>query len=119
MMKELRKVDDNIILGLNSTDTHSENACGEFFNRLATAYTKREDAVDYCLKAMDDEIDRKSALLQQDPDDQDLQSSLFGDETKRRLIANEMMVDGIVRDRTLDVFSSKCRLFDVTPLQPK
>lgn len=82
MMKELRKVDDNIILGLNSTDTHSENACGEFFNRLATAYTKREDAVDYCLKTMDDEIDRKSALLQQDPDDQDLQSSLFGDETK-------------------------------------
>lgn len=85
-MKELRRVDDNIILGLNSTDTHSENACGEFFTRLATAYQKREGAVDYCLKVMDSEIDRKSALLQQDPDDLDIQSSLFGDETKVRRI---------------------------------
>ncbi|SAL99002.1 hypothetical protein [Absidia glauca] len=82
MMKELRRVDDNIILGLNSTDTHSENACGEFFNRLATAYRKREEAVDYCLKVMDDEIDRKTNLLQQDPDDYDTQSSIFSDETK-------------------------------------
>lgn len=82
MMKELRRVDDNIILGLNSTDTHSENACGEFFTRLATAYRKREQAVDYCLKVMDDEIDRKTILLQQDPDDYDTQSSIFSDETK-------------------------------------
>jgi hypothetical protein len=141
MMKELRRVDDNIILGLNSTDTHSENACGEFFNRLATAYRKREQAVDYCLKVMDDEIDRKTILLQQDPDDYDTQSSIFSDETKvkaplclhnlhvsdlcllfsqqRRMIANELVVEGIVRDRTLQIFKSKCRVFDVSSLQTK
>ncbi|KAI8336195.1 caffeine-induced death protein 2 [Chlamydoabsidia padenii] len=119
MMNELRRVDDNIILGLNSTNTHSEHACGDFFNRLATSYKRREDAVDYCLKVMDSEIDRKSSLLQQDPDDLDIQSDLFADETKRRLIDNEMIVEGIVRDRTLEVFKSKCRIFDITPLQPK
>ncbi|ORZ06075.1 caffeine-induced death protein 2 [Absidia repens] len=119
MMKELRRVDDNIILGLNSTDTHSENACGDFFKRLATAYRKREEAVDYCLKVMDAEIDRKTILLQEDPDDYDTQSSIFSDETKRRMIANELVVEGIVRDRTLQVFKSKCRVFDVSSLQTK
>ncbi|ORZ13952.1 caffeine-induced death protein 2 [Absidia repens] len=117
-MKDLRRVDDNIINGLNSTDTHSENACGDFFNQLATAYKKREDAVTYCLNVMDSEIDRKSDILQNDPDDLDTQSSLFSDETKRRLIANEMIVEGIVRNRTIEVFKSKCHVFDVTPLDP-
>ncbi|KAI8098922.1 caffeine-induced death protein 2 [Halteromyces radiatus] len=119
MLKELRRVDDNIILRLNSTDTHSEQACGDFFKQLASAYRKREDAVDYCLKVMDAEIDRKTNLLQQDPDDYDTQSSLFSDETKRRMIANELVVEGIVRDRTIQVFKSKCRVFDVSSLQTK
>lgn len=50
IMKELRRVDDNIIPRLNSTDTHSQKACGQFFAELAEAYKKREEAVNYCLK---------------------------------------------------------------------
>lgn len=50
MMKEYRRVDDNIILRMNTTDTHSEAGCGEFFKQLADAYQKREDTVNYCLK---------------------------------------------------------------------
>jgi Caffeine-induced death protein 2 len=50
MMKEYRKVDDNIMLRMNTTDTHSEAGCAEFFKQLADAYQKREDSVNYCLK---------------------------------------------------------------------
>ena len=50
MMKEYRKVDDNIMLRMNTTDTHSEAGCAEFFKQLAEAYQKREDSVNYCLK---------------------------------------------------------------------
>lgn len=49
-MKELRRVDDNIIPRMNATDTHSEKACGQFFHQLAEAYQKRETAINYCLK---------------------------------------------------------------------
>ena len=52
IMKELRRVDDNIIPRMNMTDTHSEKACGEFFSQLAESYRKRENAVDYCLKVL-------------------------------------------------------------------
>ncbi|ORX63188.1 hypothetical protein DM01DRAFT_1315019 [Hesseltinella vesiculosa] len=119
MMKELRRVDDNIILRLNGTDTHSENACGDFFSQLSAAYKKRDDAIDYCLKVMDDELDRKNKLLQEDPDDYDTQSSIFSDETKRRMINNERMVEEAVRERTFQVFKNKCRVFDVSSLQAK
>ncbi|KAI8059554.1 caffeine-induced death protein 2 [Gongronella butleri] len=119
MMKELRRVDDNIILRLNSTDTHSENACGDFFKQLASAYGKRDQAVDYCLKVMDEELDRKNKLLQQDPDDYDTQSSIFSDETKRRMIRNESFVEEAIRERTIQIFKSKCRVFDVSSLQSK
>jgi hypothetical protein len=54
MMKEYRKVDDNIMLRMNTTDTHSEAGCAEFFKQLAEAYQKRENTVNYCLKVSAD-----------------------------------------------------------------
>ncbi|KAI9310170.1 caffeine-induced death protein 2 [Dichotomocladium elegans] len=119
IMKELRRVDDNIIPRLNSTDTHSEKACGEFFAQLAESYRKREQAVDYCLKVMDEQIAKKNKLLEEDPDDYDVQSSLFTDESKRRMIANELVVEDIVRARSLQVFKNKCKIFDTSSLELK
>ena len=50
LMKEYRKIDDNIMLRMNTTDTHSEASCKEFFKHLSDAYTRREKAVESCLK---------------------------------------------------------------------
>ncbi|KAL1932809.1 hypothetical protein VTP01DRAFT_8487 [Rhizomucor pusillus] len=119
IMKELRRVDDNIIPRLNSTDTHSQKACGQFFAELAEAYKKREEAVNYCLKVMDEQIEKKNKLLEEDPDDFDTKSSLFTDESKRRMIANELVVEDIVRERSLQVFRSKCKVFDTSSLELK
>ncbi|KAI9490781.1 caffeine-induced death protein 2 [Zychaea mexicana] len=119
IMKELRRVDDNIIPRMNSTDTHSEKACGEFFSQLAQSYRKRENAVDYCLKVMDEQIEKKTKLLEEDPDDYETKSSLFSDETKRRMIANELVVEDIVRARSLQVFKTKCKVFDTSSLEVK
>lgn len=50
-MKRLRKVDDNIMLKMGTVDCTSPKACEAFFNVIAEAYKRREDAIDYCLKA--------------------------------------------------------------------
>jgi hypothetical protein len=47
-MKELRRIDDNIMLRMNTTNTHSEAACADFFRQLAAAYERRERAVAFC-----------------------------------------------------------------------
>jgi hypothetical protein len=47
-MKQLRKVDDNIMLRMNTTNVQSEEACANFFRELTQAYTRREEAVQFC-----------------------------------------------------------------------
>ena len=49
-MREMRRIDDNIMLRLNATDTHSKESCAGFFKQLADAYTKRQHAIDTCLQ---------------------------------------------------------------------
>lgn len=49
-MKELRRVDDNVINRLNSNGTHAEGVCSDFFKQMTEAYAKRDEAINYCLK---------------------------------------------------------------------
>lgn len=35
------------------------------------------------------------------------------------MIVNELIVEDIVRERTIQVFKTKCRVFDVSSLQTK
>lgn len=49
-MKELRRVDDNVINRLNSNATQAEGVCSDFFTQMTEAYAKRDEAIDYCLK---------------------------------------------------------------------
>ncbi|CAG8603060.1 20418_t:CDS:2 [Cetraspora pellucida] len=109
IMKEYRKIDDNIILRMNTTDTHSEQACAEFFKQLTKAYSKREQIINQCLK----ELEKKQKALIDDPYDNDLKNQMFVEESKRRMIGNEITVEEIVRDRSLTVFKNKCRMFHI------
>ncbi|KAF1804164.1 caffeine-induced death protein 2 [Mucor lusitanicus] len=116
-MKEFRKVDDNIINRLNSTSTQAEGVCGEFFKQMSEAYAQRDQAIDYCLKLMDEDLDKKNRKLQEDPDDFDIKNSIFTQESMRQSVSNERYVEEIIRERTLQVFKNKCRAFDVTSLE--
>ncbi|KAI7898134.1 caffeine-induced death protein 2 [Cokeromyces recurvatus] len=116
-MKELRKVDDNIINRLNSTSTQSEGACADFFKQISNAYAKRDEAIDYCLKLMDQDLEKKNKKLEEDPDDFDVKNSIFTRESMRQSVSNERFVEEIIRERTLQVFKTKCRSFDVTSLE--
>ncbi|KAJ1992660.1 hypothetical protein H4R33_000933 [Dimargaris cristalligena] len=108
-MKELRRIDDNIILRMNKTDTHSDGACAEFFTNLSRAYTQRDKAIDYCLGVVDKKLENQQEALSKNPNDYDAQNSLYYQETKRRWIYNERTVEDIVRARSLKVFKDKCR----------
>ncbi|RUS23042.1 hypothetical protein BC937DRAFT_92997 [Endogone sp. FLAS-F59071] len=82
LMKEYRRVDDNIMLRMNTTNTHSEAACADFFKDLTYAYHKREDAVNYCLKVIDQELEKKTKKLEENPEDYNLKSNIFTEESK-------------------------------------
>ncbi|ORX89244.1 hypothetical protein K493DRAFT_410551 [Basidiobolus meristosporus CBS 931.73] len=109
LMKGLRKIDDNIMLQMNTTNIHSEDSCATFFGQLSEAYKKREHTIQYCLKVMDEELAMKQKELHDDPDDYDVRDSIYTTESQRRMIHNELVVEDIVRDRSLKVFREKCR----------
>ncbi|RKP10223.1 caffeine-induced death protein 2-domain-containing protein [Thamnocephalis sphaerospora] len=112
-MKELRRVDDNIMLRINTTNIRSEEACASFFRDLTRAYERRERAVAFCQSQMDGELAVLRKKLEEDPDDYKLKSRIFAEETQRRLITNELVVEDIVRQRTMKVFRDKCRVFQL------
>ncbi|CAG8474696.1 327_t:CDS:2 [Paraglomus occultum] len=113
LMKEYRKIDDNIMLRMNTTDTHSETSCKEFFKHLSEAYARREKAIDSCLKILDARLEKQQKIIEDDPYNSDVKNQIFVDETKRRMIANEYVVEDIVRERSLTVFKNKCRKFTI------
>ncbi|KAF9947818.1 Coiled-coil domain-containing protein 58 [Mortierella alpina] len=112
-MKSFRVLDDNIMLRLNETNTHAEAACASFFKELVAAYQKRDASIKFCLETMDKNIAAKKEKLYQDPDDYTLKDSIMTDESKRQIIANESVVEDIVRGRSLKAFQEKCALFDL------
>ncbi|KAF8968212.1 hypothetical protein BGZ46_010919, partial [Entomortierella lignicola] len=112
-MKSFRVLDDNIMLRLNETNTHDEPACANFFNELVAAYQKRDASIKYCIETMDKNIAAKKQKLYEDPDDYTLKDSIMTDESKRQIIANENVIEDIVRGRSLKAFQEKCALFDL------
>lgn len=102
-------MDDNVINRLNSTSTQTEGACSDFFKQMSEAYAKRDETINYCLKFMDEELDKANKVLQEDPDDFSVKNHIYTQESIRQSISNERFVEEIVRERTLQVFKSKCR----------
>ncbi|KAJ2365965.1 hypothetical protein IW150_006070 [Coemansia sp. RSA 2607] len=98
-MRELRKVDDNIVIRMNTTNTASGDECQAFFRVLQTAYARREHDIAYCLSVLDKKLSESPRKL-----------SL---ESQRDWVASERSVENIVRKRTLDVFRSRCKFFEL------
>lgn len=73
MLKEYRRVDDNIMLKLNTTNTHSEASCGELFQQMVDSFMKREKAIKYCLSVFDEDVRNRA----KDPDNSNLDSGMY------------------------------------------
>ncbi|KAJ2726871.1 hypothetical protein GGI07_000199 [Coemansia sp. Benny D115] len=98
-LKQLRKVDDNIILRMNGTNTASQEDCLAFFKVLRTAYSRRERDITFCLGVLDQQISQS-------------QTSKLSLVRQRDWVENEKTVEDIVRTRTLDVFKARCQFFE-------
>ncbi|KAI8323339.1 hypothetical protein GQ54DRAFT_112206 [Martensiomyces pterosporus] len=104
VMKQLRRVDDNIMLRMNNTNTASDGECLAFFKVLQTAYMRREHDISKCIGVMDRAIEETER--------QGARATLFSQQTQRDWIANERSVEDIVRRRSLDVFRARCQFFE-------
>ncbi|KAJ2812411.1 hypothetical protein H4S07_001419 [Coemansia furcata] len=97
-MRKLRKIDDNIMLRLNSTNTASQEDCLAFFNLLQTTYQRRSKDIDMCVDVLDKKLMNNARS--------------FSIKAQRDWVANERSVEDIIRRRSLDILRSRCQ-FDI------
>ncbi|KAJ2742152.1 hypothetical protein GGI20_004689 [Coemansia sp. BCRC 34301] len=98
-LRQLRKIDDTIMLRLNSTDTASQEDCLALFNALKTTYQQRSKGIDMCVSVLDRKL-------------KDADKSMFSIKAQRDWVANERSVEEIIRRRSEDIIRSRC-VFDI------
>jgi len=132
LLKEYRKLDDAVTMRINRTTAQfrdrdrlgasgkgsvQEQACGYLWKELVVNWKRRAEIIDYCVKVVDDaqvghRSDHRAGV---DDDGVARRSSLsvgVADETKRRQVRNELAIEKIVRQRSIDAFVSRCRYFE-------
>ncbi|KAI9145617.1 caffeine-induced death protein 2 [Paraphysoderma sedebokerense] len=114
LLKGHRKVDDNIQLALNSLPSNSDDECKGLFEKVVKSYEVRDQIINGCIKVLEDELSVKEEALKKDQNNYNLQSEVFGSERKLRLVKNELEVEDILRDRTIEIFRARCPAFSFT-----
>ncbi|CAE6406403.1 unnamed protein product [Rhizoctonia solani] len=133
LMKEYRKLDDSVTMRMNRNlaqfrdiDRHrsgrsgspqlQDEACLHFWKELVANWENRTEIVNYCVGVVDASMEAKrQALDGQDPkldENRRTASSLYTDEVKRNQMRNELTVEAIIRQRSLDAFKSRCKFFE-------
>lgn len=130
-LKNLRKVDDNIVHALNTTiptTSFSEKGidpsaqCKDLFKQVSdmfafyskfkttfqqlnTAHQSREDAIKKCIVSVSERV-HNLRKRRDDGDDSDMQvtKELKKEQNKLRMMQNELYVEEVVRDRSTKVF---------------
>ncbi|KAI0347198.1 hypothetical protein BDW22DRAFT_503602 [Trametopsis cervina] len=130
IMSQYRKLDDTIIMSLNRTNAKfrdlerigaskgnvQDQACAHLWKDLVENWTRRTEIVNYCVSVVDQSLEEKRASLQSVDDDpaaqRKIKGLLYADEVKRNQFHNELAVEKIVRNRSLQAFNSRCRYFE-------
>ncbi|XP_076373927.1 coiled-coil domain-containing 58 [Tachypleus tridentatus] len=115
-LKRMRKIDDNIIHALNTTiptDSFAakgvSNHCKDLYEQLIDSHEKREHALKKCIANVSEDVRILKEKRLTDADNVGLLKQLRKEQTKLRLMQNELNVEEVVKDRSLKVFYERCR----------
>jgi len=131
LMKEYRKLDDSVTMRMNrtlaqfrdrdrmraasSSSNPQEESCAYFWKELSANWEKRSEIINYCVDVVGQSIQEKHDIMNSENLDSEThksaKSASYAEEVKRNQIRNELAVEAIVRQRSLDVFKSRCRFF--------
>ncbi|KAH8105959.1 caffeine-induced death protein 2-domain-containing protein [Cristinia sonorae] len=130
LMKEYRRLDDTITmrynrttaqfrdrdrLGLGGKGNAQDQACAHLWRELVENWKRRADIIEYCVGVVDVSVEKRKALLAGDADpsaQRKAKGALYAEEVMRNTMHNELAVETIVRNRTLNAFRSRCRYFE-------
>ncbi|XP_059165833.1 protein MIX23-like isoform X2 [Physella acuta] len=125
-LKKLRLIDDRIIHALNtSLPTQSfrdkvnvSTECKRLYEEMQVSYDQRDQSIRHCIELVTDDVKKLRQKKLDAPDDVEILRSLRKEQTKLKLMQQEMSIEEVVKDRTLKVFYERCRDSYTPPAAP-
>ncbi|KAG1907197.1 caffeine-induced death protein 2-domain-containing protein [Suillus fuscotomentosus] len=130
LLKEYRRLDDTITMRLNRSNAQfrdrdragtsgkgniQDQACAYVWKELVENWKRRTEMINYCVDVVDQSMEEKRKSLTSEEGDvraqRKTQAAMFADEVKRNQVHNELAIEKIVRQRSLDAFRSRCQYF--------
>ncbi|EPQ59230.1 hypothetical protein GLOTRDRAFT_70478 [Gloeophyllum trabeum ATCC 11539] len=105
--------------GTGGAESVQDQACAYIWRELLENWKRRTQIIEYCVGVVDTSMEDKRKAIQaqaSNPSAQrKTQGELYADEVKRTQVHNELTVEKIIRQRSLDAFRSRCKYFEPPP----
>ncbi|XP_068588478.1 protein MIX23 isoform X1 [Cebidichthys violaceus] len=123
VLKVMRNIDDRIVHALNTTvptvsfsgKVDATQTCKQLYESMMDAHLTRDKAIKSCIAQTSEEVGQLREQRAKDSENLALIKLLRKEQTKLKLMQSELNVEEVVNDRSLKVFSERCRIHYTPP----
>ncbi|XP_068438208.1 protein MIX23 [Clinocottus analis] len=122
-LKVMRSIDDRIVYALNTSvptvsfsgKVDATQTCKQLYESMMDAHLTRDKAIKSCIAQTSKEVGQLRERRAKDSENQALIRLLRKEQTKLKLMQSELNVEEVVNDRSLKIFSERCRIHYMPP----
>lgn len=123
VLKVMRTIDDHIVHALNTTlptvsfsgKVDATQTCRQLYESMMDAHLTRDKAIKHCIAQSSEEVGQLREQRAKDSENLALLRLLRKEQTKLKLMKSELNVEEVVNDRSLKIFSERCRIHYTPP----
>ncbi|XP_028425486.1 protein MIX23 isoform X2 [Perca flavescens] len=119
----MRTIDDRIVHSLNTTvptvsfsgKVDATQTCKQLYESMMEAHLTRDKAIKSCIAQTSEVVGQLREERAKDSENLALLKQLRKEQTKLKLMQSELNVEEVVNDRSLKIFSERCRIHYIPP----
>ncbi|TDG97351.1 hypothetical protein EPR50_G00224710 [Perca flavescens] len=123
VLKLMRTIDDRIVHSLNTTvptvsfsgKVDATQTCKQLYESMMEAHLTRDKAIKSCIAQTSEVVGQLREERAKDSENLALLKQLRKEQTKLKLMQSELNVEEVVNDRSLKIFSERCRIHYIPP----
>ncbi|KAA8580752.1 protein MIX23 isoform X1 [Etheostoma spectabile] len=123
VLKLMRTIDDRIVHSLNTTvptvsfsgKVDATQTCKQLYESMMEAHMTRDKAIKSCIAQTSEVVGQLREERAKDSENLALLKQLRKEQTKLKLMQSELNVEEVVNDRSLKIFSERCRIHYIPP----
>ncbi|GAA6214984.1 protein MIX23 [Lates calcarifer] len=123
VLKLMRTIDDRIVHALNTTvptvsfsgKVDATQTCKQLYESMMEAHLSRDKAIKACIAQTSEVVGQLREERAKDSNNLAIIKQLRKEQTKLKLMQSELNVEEVVNDRSLKVFSERCRIHYTPP----